>query len=119
MGDNYRTCDNVWLRPDYSANIPRHANELGFRGVISLFLPIQNWWRASFNNWFFARACWDSTLDINGSIRDYCKNYYSGHASEVEGVFKLILTELQPEPYTRPIESAKTRLSNVKRSSEK
>ena len=119
MGDNYRNCDNVWLRPAYSANIPRHANELGFRGVISLFLPIQNWWRASFNNWFFARACWDSTLDINGSISDYCKNYYSGHAPEVEGVFKLILTELQPEPYTRPVESAKMRLSTVKTSSEK
>ena len=119
MGDNYRTCDNVWLRPDYSANIPRQANELGFRGVISLFLPMQNWWRASFNNWFFASACWDSALDINESIRDYCKNYYGGHASDVEGVFKLILTELQPEPYTRPIESGKTRLSNVKISSGK
>jgi hypothetical protein len=119
MGDNYRNCDNVWLRPVYSANIPRQANELGFRGVISLFLPIQNWWRASFNNWFFARACWDSALDINGSIREYCKNYYNGHAAEVENVFKSILTELQPEPYTRPIESAKTRLSNVKTASGK
>jgi len=34
-------------------------------------------------------------------------------------VFKLISTELQPEPYTRPIESGKTRLSNVKISSGK
>jgi hypothetical protein len=47
------------------------------------------------------------------------KNYFSGHASEVEGVFKLILAELQPEPYTRPVESGKTRVNNVKTSSEK
>ncbi len=64
MGDNYRTRANVWLRPAYSAEVARHASEMGFRGVISLFLPIQNWWRASFNNRFFARACWDPDLDI-------------------------------------------------------
>jgi hypothetical protein len=52
MGDNYRTRANVWLRPEYSVSVACHASELGYRGVISLFLPIQNWWRASFNNWF-------------------------------------------------------------------
>ena len=119
MGDNYRSCDNVWLRPAYSAGIPRYANELGFRGVISLFLPMQNWWRASFNNCFFAKACWDSTLNVNSTINEYCRNYYGSHASEVDSVFNLIFTELQPEPYVRPIEADKKRLSNVKASSGK
>jgi hypothetical protein len=119
MGDNYRSVDNVWLRPAYSAGIPRYANEIGFRGVISLFLPIQNWWRASFNNSFFAKACWDSTLDVNATINEYCNNYYGAYASGVENVFKSILTELQPEPYTRPLESEEKRLSNVKASSGK
>ncbi|MEO8764605.1 MAG: DUF4838 domain-containing protein [Ginsengibacter sp.] len=119
MGDNYRTCDNVWLRPAYSANISRHANELGFRGVISLFLPMQNWWRSSFNNWFFAQACWDSTFDVPSAISEYCKSYYGSHAPGVEAVFKSIFTELQPEPYSRPIESSKTRLQGVRVSSGK
>ena len=119
MGDNYRSCDHVWLRPAYSAGIPRYANELGFRGVISLFLPMQNWWRASFNNCFFAKACWDSTLNVNSTINEYCRNYYGSHASEVDSVFNLIFTELQPEPYVRPIEADKKRLSNVKASSGK
>jgi hypothetical protein len=119
MGDNYRSVDNVWLRPAYSAGIPRYANEIGFRGVVSLFLPIQNWWRASFNNSFFAKACWDSILEVNATINEYCRNYYGAYASEVENVFKSILTELQPEPYTRPLESEEKRLSNVKASSGK
>ncbi|MEP7107934.1 MAG: DUF4838 domain-containing protein [Ferruginibacter sp.] len=118
MGDNYRTCTNVVLRPGYSAKIPVHAKALGFRGVISLFLPIQNWWRSSFNNWFFARACWDSALDVNAGIRDHCKNYYGSHANEVENVFNLILNDMQPEPYIRPIESGNARSGKIKSSAE-
>jgi len=95
------------------------VNELGFRGVISLFLPMQNWWRTSFNNCFFAKACWDSTLNVDSTINEYCINYYGSHAPQVDSVFNLIFTELQPEPYTPPIQSSKTRLSDVKASSEK
>lgn len=118
MGDNYRTHANVWLRPEYSVEVARHASKSGFRGVISLFLPIQNWWRASFNNWFFARACWDPDLDIKFCISKYCRDYYGNKASDVEQIFNLILTDLQPEPYKDQIKSAAERLPKVRSSSE-
>jgi hypothetical protein len=118
MGDNYRARANVRLRPAYSAGVARHASEMGFRGVISLFLPIQNWWRASFNNWFFARACWDPNLDIELCIRKYCNDFYGNKASEAEKIFHLILSDLQPEPYKDQLTSASERLPYVRSSSE-
>ena len=118
MGDNYRTRANVWLRPAYSVEVARHAGEMGFRGVISLFLPIQNWWRASFNNWFFARACWDPNLNIKSCIGKYCHDYYGDKASDVEQIFNLILTDLQPEPYKDQLISAAERLPEVRSLSE-
>ena len=117
MGDNYRTRANVWLRPGYSVQVARHASEMGFRGVISLFLPIQNWWRASFNNWFFARACWDPDLDIKSCLGKYCQDYYGDKASDVMQIFDIIFTDLQPEPYKDQLKSAKERLPAVRSSS--
>jgi hypothetical protein len=118
MGDNYRTRANVWLRPAYSVEVARHASKMGFRGVISLFLPIQNWWRASFNTWFFARACWDPDLDIKSCIRKYCTDYYGNKAPGVEQIFNLILNDLQPEPYKDQLIFAAERLPGVRASSE-
>ena len=117
MGDNYRSRANVWLRPGYSAQVARNASKLGYRGVISLFLPIQNWWRASFNIHFFAQACWDPDLDIKSGIAKYCHAYYGNKASEVEQIFNLILTGLQPEPHSDQVISAKEQLPGVHSSS--
>lgn len=99
MGDNYRARANVLLCPAYSVKVARHAYEMGFRGVISLFLPMQNWWRSSFNNWFFARACWDKNPDIKLYLRKYCQDYYGEQDSSVEQIFNVILTDLPPALY--------------------
>jgi hypothetical protein len=114
MGDNYRSRSNVLLRPSYSVQVARHASEMGFRGVISLFLPMQNWWRSSFNNWFFARACWDANLDIQSCIRKYCHDYYGEQASKVEQIFNIILTVLPPKPYSEQLKKASIRLPEMR-----
>ena len=99
LGDNYRYRTNVWLRPGYAAGVAYHAREMGFRGVVSLFLPIQTWWRSSFNNWFFARACWQEDLDVRATLTKYCMDYYGEQGKDIERVFNLILNDLQAEPY--------------------
>lgn len=115
MGDNYRTRANVWLRPGYAVNVAIHARDMGFRGVISLFLPIQNWWRASFNNWFFAHACWDPAIDIGGNMHNYCISYYGAEAAPIEGIFDRIFRELQPEPYRDQKQNAAGRIEQVRK----
>ncbi len=117
MGDNFNLFANVWLRPGYSANLAIQAEEMGFRGVVSLYLPIENWWRSSFNNWFFAQACWDPGMDIDAHLTKYCQNYYGEWAGEVKELFDLLFTELHAEPYLNPLKAKDSRLDNVRNSS--
>ncbi|MBL7113292.1 MAG: DUF4838 domain-containing protein [Bacteroidales bacterium] len=119
MGDNYNLFANVWLRPEYSANLVPHVQEMGLRGVISLYLPIENWWRSSFNNWFFARACWNPEFNVDELLTEYCERYYGDQATEIKEVFNIVLTEFQPEPYISPLEAGSSRLEQVRTSSEK
>jgi hypothetical protein len=118
MGDNYRTRANLWLRPEYSAGVARYAKDMGFRGIISLCITIDTWWRSSFNNRFFARACWDPDLDIQKNLGEYCVRYYGDQADQVKEVFDLIFHDLQPEPYADQIYSAADRIEQVKSASD-
>lgn len=102
MGDNYRSVTNVWLRPAYAAGVAGYAAKTGLRGVISLYLPIQSWWRSSFNNWFFARSCWDASFNVQDGLKKYYSDYYGEKAPEAEEIFRMIFTKLQHEPYENP-----------------
>lgn len=97
LGDNYRSRSNVLLRPEFSANQAYKACEMGYRGVISLFLPMENWWRSSFNHYFFARACWDREYDVDTRLSEYYKDYYGELAEEISGIFALIFDQICPE----------------------
>jgi len=101
LGDNYRSRTNLWLRPIYAAQMVEHATAMGYRGVISLTLPIQNWWRSSFNNRFYARACWQQQFNIDYELRKYYQAYYDGQADKAKNIFTKIWQQLQPEPYNR------------------
>jgi len=94
-GDNYHFVANVWLRPEFAKNIVPYAQDIGYRGVISLYLPIENWWRNSFNTWFFARRCWYQDLDVRTEMKKYCSQYYGRHAETVNEIFGIIFGRLQ------------------------
>jgi hypothetical protein len=116
MGDNYHSRASVWLKPYFSASLPAMAVRRGFRGVISLFLPMQNWWRAAFNNYFFAKACWDSSLNVAAGISRYCRDYYPAQASAVNSIFDTLFTEFQPAPYVIPEPGRISRLDSIRMS---
>jgi len=99
FGDNYRAGTNVWLRPKYATKMPELARTEGFRGVVSLFLPIQSWWRSAFNSSFFAKACWDKSLNVDSTLERYFAAYYPQHSTEIDSVFSTIFLHFQEEPY--------------------
>lgn len=113
LGDNYRSKSNVHLRPAYAANVPRYAKAKGFRGVISLVLPIQNWWRSAFNDWFFAQACWAEDFDVEKAMKNYCRLYYGELAGQAEVIFSKITKELQQEPFEPAPDSIASRADNI------
>ncbi|MHC4395863.1 MAG: DUF4838 domain-containing protein [Planctomycetota bacterium] len=96
-GDNYHFMANVWLRPEFAKNLVDYAEDIGYRGLISLYLPVENWWRNSFNTWFFARTCWYRDLDVETEMEKYCRQYYGRHAKVVNEIFRIIFSELQNE----------------------
>lgn len=100
LGDNYRSRANLWLRPQYASGIAPHARELGYKGVVSLYLPMQNWWRSSFNSWFFARTSWTDRPDVTEGIRKYCSDYYGNKAEDANEIFNMIFNDLQEEPFS-------------------
>lgn len=85
LGDNYRWKANVWLRPEAAVQTAHAISAIGYHGVISLFLPIRNWWRSAFNTWFFARACWQHDLDVNHELDLYCARYFGDVACHLPG----------------------------------
>lgn len=105
LGDNYRTRTNVWLRADYAVEMVKHARATGYRGVISLVLPIQNWWRSSFNNRFYAQASWNPDFNQGTELERYFKAYYGAQANRAKNIFELIVNDLQREPYSRESDS--------------
>jgi len=112
LADNYRSRANVGLRPDFSADLAKQAQKMGYRGVITLYLSMENWWRSCFNHWFFARACWDQELDVEAGLHETCQKYYGAQATEIEEVFTTIFKELHPEPYFNPIDESFAELSS-------
>lgn len=98
MADQYHWATNVWLRPHYARNMTRLAVDIGFRGIIPLFLPMHTWWQSSFNVHFYARTCWDPELNVDKHLADYCAAYFGEAADAVEAVFKRIFHRLhRPE----------------------
>lgn len=95
LGDNYRWRSNVWLIPDYGPWLERKVVETGFRGVVSLFLPIRNWWRSALNNHFMAKAYWNSEIDVNRELRAYCEAYYGELSDEVYDILYQIRYNIQ------------------------
>lgn len=116
LGDNYRSRANVWLRPEYAVNMVEHARTTGYRGVISLVLPIQNWWRSAFNNRFYARAVWNAKFSFNDELDKYFKAYYGVHSAEAKSIFSMILNNLQHEPYDRETEGLAANWTRVEKS---
>lgn len=101
LGDNYRSRSNIWLRPEYAAQLVKQARSAGYRGVITLTLPMQTWWRACFNNRFYARASWDTRYSFEEDFNKYCRDYYGTLAENARDIFLSLFTHLQPEPYNR------------------
>ncbi|MBL7697864.1 MAG: DUF4838 domain-containing protein [Chitinophagaceae bacterium] len=99
LGDNYRSRSNVWLRPRYAVDMVQHARTTGYRGVISLALPVQNWWRTCFNGRFFARASWDPDINIDNELAAFYRDYFGQQRQEAEKVFTAIFNDMQKEPY--------------------
>lgn len=95
MADQYHWATNIWLRPDYAADITRTAIDVGFRGIVPLFLPMHTWWQSSLNVHIYARTSWNPDLDVETVLDNYCRDYYGEAAPQIRSLIAMILGEMQ------------------------
>ncbi|BDD09336.1 hypothetical protein FUAX_17680 [Fulvitalea axinellae] len=99
MADHWRARGNVWLRPEFAVQSADYLAENNFRGTVSLYLPIQTWWRGSFNYFFFGKALWEKDLSVNRKLTEHCEKHYGKYAKEVLAIYNELLYEVQEGGY--------------------
>lgn len=95
LADHWRSPGQVWLRPDFALWSADYMVKAGFRGVVSLYLPIQMWWRSSLNYWFLSQGLWQEGVDTQERLKAFCAGYYAGSADKVQAIYNKILYEMQ------------------------
>ena len=97
MGDNYRWQGNIWIRPDFVKWMTGQIIRLKYHGVISLFIPISNWWRACMNYWFFSKFSWQPEANTASLLKKHCISQYNGAGSEIACVLQQVFKEIQTD----------------------
>ncbi len=102
LADNWRARGNFWLRPDFAKFSGDYLAEHGFRGTVSLYLPIQVWWKGAFNYWFLRQSLWHEDFDVQKGMETYINAYYPGVEKPVAEIFKALFYEMQKGDYYFP-----------------
>lgn len=93
MADAYRWAGNIWIRPDYSTRLMDSMEQAGYRGCVSLFISIVNWWRGALNYYCMGKAYWSESVD--GAVEAYCRTYYQESAEKMQKVLDIVFEKLQ------------------------
>ena len=102
-GDAYRACANVILNPSYCEEIINQFANFGYRGIVSLFLPIQNWYPAALNYFYLRKAYWNVCFDHAEATRELCGRLYGAENCEKMKKAHELLTEkiMKPALWTK------------------
>ncbi|VGO14071.1 hypothetical protein PDESU_02628 [Pontiella desulfatans] len=101
LADNWRARGWFWLRPDFANWTGSYLAQNGFRGTVSLYLPIQVWWKGAFNYHFLRQSLWHKQYDVQQGLAAYIKAYYPGYEKQVGSIFQQLLEQVQAGGYKR------------------
>lgn len=95
-GDHYRYRSLPWLNPLYCREIVNVMASYGFRGVVSLYLPVTAWWQASVNYWYLRRFYYEPEADMGLLTRELAEILFGASAAdEMSRILLKIFHELQ------------------------
>lgn len=75
-GDHYRYRSDVVLSPHYCRETVQALANYGYRGVVSLYLPIDCWFIPSINYWYLSRLYYEPTLTVAELNRQLAKELF-------------------------------------------
>ena len=81
-GDHYRFRSLLWLNPLYCQEIVNAMTSYGFRGIVSLYLPVTAWWQASINYWYLRQFYYEPDADVELLTRELAGTLFGAPAAE-------------------------------------
>lgn len=94
--DNFRYRSNVWINPFYCHEIVNTLIRYHYRGMISLFLPIGNWWQSCINLSYLSQLYYDPAQRVSVWSKDLAEELLGAHNIEKgEKLLNKIFVELQ------------------------
>ena len=101
-GDHYCWRANPWIHPAYFRSAVNTIAALGYRGIVSLYLPITAWWQASINLHFMRLAAWNPAFDIAAETAALAKDLFGPQAAKGEAAMHALFEQAQaPEMWQR------------------
>lgn len=92
-GDHYRWQSDLWLNPVWCKETVNAMAAYGYRGIVSLYLPVTCWWQASINYWYLRRYYYEPAADLELLTRELSAELF-GTGDMVE-VLMMIYRDLQ------------------------
>ncbi|MEG2087053.1 MAG: DUF4838 domain-containing protein [Angelakisella sp.] len=97
-GDHYRFCANLWINPFYCRELVNTFAAYGYRGVVSLYLPVTSWWQSSLNYYYLARFYANPTATVEEVTHTLATELFgAAQAAQMTDILMKIFTELQDQ----------------------
>lgn len=102
-GDHYRWRAQTWLNPYYCREMVNTMAAYGYRGIVSLYLPVTCWWQASINYWYLRHFYYEPTADVRELTDELAGKLFGVQkARRMAKLLMRIYNELQaPEIWSR------------------
>ena len=84
-GDHYRWRSQLWLNPDVCRHTVNTMVSYGYRGIISLYLPVTAWWQASINYWYLRQFCYNPSAGVAELTGELARTLFGPTAAEPMG----------------------------------
>ena len=81
-GDHYRWRSNLWLNPYWCREMVNVMAAYGYRGIVSLYLPVECWWQSSINYWYLRRFYYNPAADIVELTKELAEELFSSACKE-------------------------------------
>ena len=81
-GDHYRYRSDVILNPDYCRDTVKTLISYGYRGVVSLYLPLDCWFVPSLNYWYLSHLYYEPTAMLGTMHRQLAEELFGTAGAE-------------------------------------
>lgn len=93
--DHYRWRANPWIQPEYCRAIVNRMARMNYRGIISLFLPLNAWFVGALNAHFLRLAYWNPVFDTDDALSALSRTLFGPCAGQGHAALTFLMRDVQ------------------------